>query len=156
MTPTIGAATSGSRPELISATYRRFRRMGFDDPQAANLTALTNGFGITTQPWRVRELTHLLFLSASRRVGRWWSDADDRVDCRDGMRVPPPVNRTLTPTVGDGASPRAMRSTHGDCEPSDGRVTLLTLFRAMAGPNATLDLLRPPARPRLDPDSEGG
>jgi hypothetical protein len=77
MTPAIGAATSGSRPELISAMYRRLRRLGFDDPEAANLTALTNGFGITSQPWRIRELTHLLFLRELRRVGRRWSDADD-------------------------------------------------------------------------------
>jgi hypothetical protein len=31
-----------------------------------------------------------------------------------------------------------------------GRVTLLTLFRSMAGPNAALDMLRPSAGPRRD------
>jgi hypothetical protein len=36
--------------------------MGFGDSEAANLTALRNGLGITTEPWTVRELSHLLFL----------------------------------------------------------------------------------------------
>lgn len=161
MTATIGAATSGSRPELISATYRRLRRMGFDDPEAANLTALKNGFGITSQPWTVRELTHLLFVHESRRVGRRWSDAEDRVDCSDGTRVPAPVNGAPAPTVEDRASVPAAQSRHRDnVDQAHGAVTLLTLFRSMAGPNATLDLLRPSAPPRLDAagdsDSEGG
>jgi hypothetical protein len=90
MTPAIGAATSGSRPELISATHRRLQRMGFADPQAANLTALMNGVGISSQPWTVRELAHLLFLRESSRVGRLWSDADDRVHGSDGTRVAAP------------------------------------------------------------------
>ena len=161
MTPTIGAATSGSRPELISATYRRLRRMGFDDPGAANLTALKSGFGITSQPWTVREVTHLLFVRESRRVGRLWSGAEDRLDWSAGTRVPAPVDGAPAPTVEDGASLPAVRSRHrDDIDPSDGRVTLLTLFRAMAGPNATLDRLRPSAPPRLDAgghsDREGG
>ena len=84
---TIRGATSGSRPEMIGATYRRLQRMGFDDPGAANLTALGNGLGITEQPWTVRELVHLLFLRESRRVGRW-SGAGDRVVGSDRTRVP--------------------------------------------------------------------
>jgi hypothetical protein len=110
--------------------------MDFDDAEAANLTALKNGFGITSQPWTVRELTHLLFLRELRRVGRRWSDADDRVDESDGLRVP--------------AVPSSRRE---NADPSDGRVTLLTLFRSMAPPNATLDLLRPSVPPR--PDAAG-
>ena len=161
MTATIGLATFGSRPELIGSTYRRLRRMGFDDPEAANLTALNNGFGITSQPWAVRELAHLLFLRESGRVGRRWSDADDRADCSDGTRVPVLVDRAPAPAVGDGAFVPAVHSRHrDDAVPSDGRVTLLTLFRSMAGPNATLDLLRPSAPPRLDAagdsDRKGG
>jgi hypothetical protein len=83
MTPTIGAATSGSRPELISATFRRLRRLGFSHFEAANLIALKHGFRITLQPWTVREVTHLLFLRESCRVDRRWSDADDRVEGTD-------------------------------------------------------------------------
>ena len=87
MTATIAAATSGSRPELIVATYRRLRRMGFDDPEAANLTALSNGFAICPRPWTVSELTHVLFLRESHRAGRW-SEANDRLDLGDRTRVP--------------------------------------------------------------------
>jgi hypothetical protein len=88
MTATVGVATSGSRPELINATYRRLRRMGFGDSEAANLTALRNGFGITSQPWTVRELSHLLFLRETFRVGRRWSDVKDRADGTDRTPVP--------------------------------------------------------------------
>jgi hypothetical protein len=126
MTATFSVATSGSRPEPIRATYRRLLRMGFDSREAANLTALRNGIGITLQPWAVRELAHMLFMRESRRIGRCWSDDNDRVDA----------------------------------DPADGAVTLLTLFRSIAGPNATLDQLRRPAPPRLDAASssagEGG
>jgi len=79
MTATFGGATHGSRPELVTATYRRLRRMGFEDPEAANLTALRNGVGITAQPWTVRERAHLLFLCELHRTGRQWSDADDHI-----------------------------------------------------------------------------
>jgi hypothetical protein len=87
MTATDAVRTSGSRPELISVTYRRMRRMGFDAAEAGNITALKNGFGITSQPWTVRELAHLLFLRESHRVGRWCWDADRR-DHRPEGQVP--------------------------------------------------------------------
>jgi hypothetical protein len=43
MTATIGAATFGSRPELISATHRRARRMdrAGADPAEGSVTLLT-------------------------------------------------------------------------------------------------------------------
>jgi hypothetical protein len=109
MTATIGAATSGSRPELISATYRRLGRMGFDDPEAANLTALKNGFGITSQPWTVREVTYLLFVRESCRLARRWSDADDRVNCPDGTRALSP-GRWSRSAIGRGWSLPAGRA----------------------------------------------
>jgi hypothetical protein len=138
MSATYGSAIPGSRPELITATYRRLRWLGFDDPEAANLTAVMNGFGIASQPWRVGELTHLLFLRELRLTGRRWWDADDRADGTDTTPVPSLADR----------SPR------DDADPSDGRVTLLTLFRSMAGPAATNDLLRRSAH--LRPDAGGG
>ena len=136
MTATVGVATSGSRPELINAAYRRLRRAGFHDAEAANLTALRTGFAICAQPWTVREVAHLLFLRESRRVGGRWSDADDRADGTDSFPMPAMVDRVPAPAVkdGDGALP------------PDGRVTLLTLFRSMAGPDATLDFRRPSNR----------
>jgi hypothetical protein len=151
MTADAGVATSRSRPELIDDTYRRLRRMGFDDAEATNLTALRNGFAICARPWTVREVTHLLFLRESHRVGRRWSDTDDRADGTEWSLVPAMVDRVPAPPVDDGASMPAMPPRHGDGSLfSDGRVTLLTLFRSMAGPNATLDHLRPSAPLRLD------
>jgi hypothetical protein len=97
MTATDMVAISGSRPELMSATYRRLRRMGFDDPEAANLTALTDGFRITSQPWTIRELTHLLFLRELARARGAWSGYDDRAsaDVGDGWRIPGRATRYL-------------------------------------------------------------
>ncbi len=77
MTATIEPATSGSRPEPISATYRRLRRMDFGDPEAANLTAYVSGIAIGAVPWTVRELTHLLFLRELAFTRGEWSGADD-------------------------------------------------------------------------------
>jgi hypothetical protein len=161
MTATVGVATSGSRPELINDACRRLRRMGFDEAQATNLTALRNGFGICAQPWTVRQVTHLLFLRESCRVGRLWSNTDDRADGTEWSSVPAPVDRVPAPAVEDGASLPAVPSTRGDgALPSDGRVTLLTLFRSTAGPDATLDSLRRSIAARLDAasdsDREGG
>ena len=151
MTATVAVTSSGSRPELINATYRRLRRAGFDDAEAANLTALRNGFGICGHPWTVREVAHLLFLHESRRVGRRWSEADDRADGTDRTAVPDMVDRPSERAVGDGTSVQAVGSSHrDDTVPSDGRVTLLTLFRTSAGPDASLDLLRRPFPARLD------
>jgi hypothetical protein len=99
--------------------------MGFDDAEAANLTALTNGFAIGSQPWRVRELTRLLFLRALARTRGEWSGAEDHASSHvgGGWRVP-------------ARTPR-----HPD--QSDGRITLLSLFQAAAGRAATLDRLAP-------------
>jgi hypothetical protein len=161
MRATIGSATAGPRPGLISATYQRLRRMGFEDPAAANLTALNSGLGLSSQPWTIREVNHLLFLRESRRVGHRWSHADDRVDGTDWTGVPPMVDRA--PAAAASHEPRvtaAQSSQRDGSDPTPGPVTLLTLFRSMAGPDASLDDLRRPASPRLDagggPDGEGG
>ena len=142
MSASFGPATSGSRPELISATYRRLRRMGFDDAEAANLTALANGLAIDFQPWKIRELTRLLFLRALAHTRGEWSGADDRASSQvgAGWRVP-------------GQTPHYL-------DQSDGRITLLSLFQAAAGRAATLDrvaprALRPPS-PSRDVHREGG
>ena len=147
MTATVGVAPSGSRPQLINAAYRRLRRAGFHDAEAANLTALRTGFAICAQPWTLREVAHLLFLRESRRVGGRWSDADDRADGTDSFPMPAMVDRVPAPAVKDGASAPALPPGRGDgALPPDGQVTLLTLFRSMAGPDATLDFLRPSNR----------
>ena len=141
MSASFGAATLGSRPEPLTATYRRLRQLGFDDPAAANLTALRSGVPIDSQPWKVRELTHLLFLRelASRR-GEWTGTEDRATYVDDGWRVRGRVPRYL--------------------DQSDGRITLLTLFQAAAGSAATLDRLAPralrPPSASPEPRREGG
>jgi hypothetical protein len=121
------AATSGTRRDLLSATYWRLRRMGFEDPAAANLTALGSGFSIGSQPWKVRELARLLFLRELASGRGEWSGAEDRASTHvgDGWRVP-------------GQTPRYP-------DQSDGPITLLSLFQAAAGSAATLDRLAPGA-----------
>jgi hypothetical protein len=148
MSATFRVVTPGSRPERINAAYLRLRRIGFGDPEAANLTALASGFRITSQAWTVRELAHLLFVRELYRVCLHWSGADDRY----GTRVPPPIDRAPAPPVVDTAPTRPVQSRRPeDADPSGGAVTLLTLFRSMAGPNATLDQLR-----RFSPPGSNG
>ena len=120
------------RPIPIATTYRQLLQMGFDPTEAANLAALTFGFEMTPQPWTVRELSHLLFLRQLHRDGRQWADVGDRSDGADASPIPRSVDPVRSPAV--------MRRAPADS--SDGCVTLLTLFRSMAGPNASLDLLR--------------
>lgn len=148
------AATSGSRPELITATYRRLQRMGFDDSEAANLTALTNGFAIGSQPWTVRELTHLLFVRVSNGNRGRWSNVDDRAEPAD--RAPVSAGADAPAAADTAPSLVATTADRSDADPSNGPLTLLTLFRSMAGRNATLDLLRPPTGPRLDAGGDVG
>jgi len=132
-----GVPASVVRPIPIAATYRQLSQMGFHATEAANLAALTFGFEITPQPWTVRELSHLLFLRQLHRDGRTWVDADDRSDGADVDLMSRSVGPVGPPAVGR----------RSPADSSDGRVTLLTLFRSMAGPNASLDLLRRSASP---------
>ena len=136
MSAPVGAATFGSRPELITATYQRLRRMGFDDAEAANLTALTNGFAIDTQPWKVSELTHLLFLRMSNSAGSRWSNVDDRVEMGDMACSSAGLDAVAADTTSTFVAGTGDRS---NADPSGGGVTLLSLFPSIAGPNATFD-----------------
>lgn len=141
MSASIGAASFGSRPELISATYRRLRRLGFGEPEAANLTALKSGFLISSQPWTVRELTRLLFLRELARGRGEWSGVEDRLAKELGEEWRVPERRTW------------------DVDPSDGRVSLQSLLRGVAGRTATLEALAPKARRGagvIHPGQEGG
>jgi hypothetical protein len=112
MSTTTEVATVGSRPELIRAAYRRLQRMGFADPEAANLTALKNGFEIVSQPWKVGELTSLAFVRELARARGEWSSPSDRAssDSGDDWRLPGPRPR--------------------EPGPPDGRVTLQSLLKA--------------------------
>src|SRR5512147_3064163 len=152
MSASIGAASSRSHPEPIKATFQRLQRLGFDDPEAANLTALKNGLGITAQPWTIRGLACLLFLRESRRAGRRWADADDRADRSDETYLPRLLgDRMPISAVGDQTRAPAVPSKQGF---SGGRAVgasmLLTLLDSMWGHNATFDRLRGSAPPQLD------
>jgi hypothetical protein len=148
MSASLGAASAGSRPELISATFLRLRRLGFDGAESANLIALRDGLAICSRPWTVGELTHLRFLRESRSSARRWSHADDRADRAE----PTPVPALARPAAAaPGAAPSPAGSTdRARTDRPDGAVTLLTLLRSMAGPNATLEMLRPAVPRRLD------
>lgn len=142
MTTTVSMAGSDRQREPILTTCRRVRRGGFSDGEAANLVALANGLAIGSQPWRVRELSHLLFLRELASTRGEWTGADDRAPtgAEDGWRVPGRVPRWL--------------------DQSDGPITLLTLFQAAAGSAATLDHLAPralrPPSASSEPRREGG
>ena len=125
MTATVGPAGSDRQREPILTACRRIRRSGFTDGEAANLVALVNGLAIGSQPWRVRELTRLLFLRELASTRGEWTGTEDRasINVEDGWRV-------------RGRVPR-------DLDQSDGPITLLALLQAAAGPAATLDRLAP-------------
>jgi hypothetical protein len=115
----------------ISTTYRRLQILGFDEREAGNLTAYVSGIAIGRVPWTLRELTYLFFLREMNRVGRGWSNADDRA----------------APDAGDGSrSPRCTaRSTDG----SDGEITRQSRFRAASG------MAPIPERPASSPSDQG-
>jgi hypothetical protein len=141
MSASITPRTSGSQCEPLLLIYRRLRRLGFDDAAAAHLVALKGGFRLGTGPWKVGQLAHLLFLRELASANGEWTGAEDRASTRigDGWRVPPQTPRNR--------------------DQSDGRITLLSLFQAVAGSATTLDRLAPMApgpRGVLEPRREGG
>jgi hypothetical protein len=150
-------AGSAATHRTLSATYHRLRVLGFDESEAGNLTAYLSGIPLCAVSWTVREVAHLIFLRELRRVSRRWSDAEDRADSAD--RTPASAIAQRVPASGfdDGAPASAGPSTpRGGADRSDGRVTLLTLFRSMAGPNATFDLLRPSTGTQPDAGTDLG
>jgi hypothetical protein len=152
MSAPLGLALSASRRELVSVTYRRLRWLEFGPTEAANLTAIKNGLGITPQPWAVRELAHLLFLRDLHRGREQWSDPDDRADAETWTVAPAAEDLAPGQDALDGAPGRAARcNPRQDGDPPDGRITLLSLFRSIAGPDASLDPNRAPAPPLSDP-----
>jgi hypothetical protein len=136
-------------PLSIGATYRQLLQVGFDAPEAANLTALTFGLEITPQPWTVREVTHVLFLRHLRRANLDSVNSDHRANGTDGNPVPAPVDPATAPA----------RWGRAPFDPCGGAMTLLTLFGSTAGRTATPGVLRRSV-PQLDAsgnaDWEGG
>jgi len=129
-----GAATA-DRNRTISSTYRHLRILGFDEREAGNLTACANGIAICSQPWTVRELTHLLFLREMNRVGHRWSNAEDRATTGDDRR--PPI---------DCPKPRDAGSSHG-------RITLPSLLRGISGAGVNPEHHAPPGYRSSEPQA---
>ena len=64
-------ATSTHPPAARPArsTYRQLVSRGLDPSEAANVTAFVHGLAVGVQPWKINELSHLLFLRELYRVG---------------------------------------------------------------------------------------
>jgi hypothetical protein len=58
---------SGTSP--ARSIYRQLVSRGLEPNEAANLTAFLNGLAVGVQPWRIDELSHLLFLRELDRRG---------------------------------------------------------------------------------------
>jgi hypothetical protein len=66
-------ATSAHPSEASPArsTYRELVSRGLEASEAANLTAFINGLAVVGQPWKINELSHVLFLRELCRLGRF-------------------------------------------------------------------------------------
>lgn len=53
------------------STYRELISRGLEANEAANLTAFINGLAVVGQPWKINELSHVLFLRELYRLGRF-------------------------------------------------------------------------------------
>ena len=71
--PATAPSTSVTRPSARSA-YRLLLARGFASGEAGNLTAMTAGIPIVTEPWTAREVGHLVFLRTLREAGTWGPD----------------------------------------------------------------------------------
>jgi hypothetical protein len=64
---------AGSTPRPAAA-YRQLLMQGLAPEEAGNVTAILAGIPIAAEPWKVREINHLLFLRALREGGRFGYD----------------------------------------------------------------------------------
>lgn len=60
-----------SRP---AADYRELVTRGFEPGEAANVAAVLAGIPVGSEPWTIREISHLHFLRALREGGRFGPD----------------------------------------------------------------------------------
>ena len=69
-----GSVATSAQPSPASpatSTYRELISRGLEPSEAANLTAFLNGLAVVEQPWKINELSHVLFLRELRRLGRF-------------------------------------------------------------------------------------
>jgi hypothetical protein len=69
-----GSVATSAHPGAASparSTYRELVSRGLEASEAANLTAFINGLAVVEQPWKINELSHVLFLRELYRLGRF-------------------------------------------------------------------------------------
>ena len=69
-----GAVATSAHPSVASpatSTYPELVSRGLEASEAANLTAFINGLAVVGQPWKINELSHVLFLRELYRLGRF-------------------------------------------------------------------------------------
>ena len=68
------SVATSAHPSVASpatSTYRELVSRGLDANEAANLTGFINGLAVVGQPWKINELSHVLFLRELCRLGRF-------------------------------------------------------------------------------------
>lgn len=63
------ASAHSSAGSPATSSYQDLVARGLDTNEAANLTAFINGLTVRIQPWKIRELSHVLFLRELCRSG---------------------------------------------------------------------------------------
>jgi hypothetical protein len=69
-----GSVATSAHPSAASpatSTYRELLSRGLEASEAANLTAFINGLAVGVQPWKINELSHMLFLRELCRLDRF-------------------------------------------------------------------------------------
>ena len=69
-----GSVATSAHPSAAGpamSIYRELVSRGLEANEAANLTAFINGLAIVGQPWKINELSHVLFLREIYRLGRF-------------------------------------------------------------------------------------
>jgi hypothetical protein len=66
-----GPVATSAYPTAASparSTYRQLVSRGLDPNEAANVTAFVNGLAVGVQPWKIDDLSHVLFLRELNRL----------------------------------------------------------------------------------------
>jgi hypothetical protein len=67
----VATSVHPSAPSPATSTYRELVSRALEESEAANLTAFINGLAVVGQPWKINELSHVLFLRELFRLGRF-------------------------------------------------------------------------------------
>jgi hypothetical protein len=67
----VATSAHPSAPSPPRSTNRELISRGLEAHEAANLTAFINGLAVVGQPWKINELSHVLFLRELYRLGKF-------------------------------------------------------------------------------------